>query len=338
MAWIAPFRTETDHERDRQVHDSPRTDAVRRGFRPVLQPHDADLAAQLARVHAVGTTARPAQLRAYAEGRSEGERQGLYRQHRIAGARREGHQGPGRGRCADRCRREEDRADRGEDALYGAQLRQLHARLHPARRRRHQRHRRALRQGRADGGDRQDGNPVAQGQAGRRQASVSHGNRRWRAASYAGGRHRKRAMSYKAILVHCDASPKLAHRLDVAVELAQRHRAHLIGVHVQPPFDIPAFFDGPVPTTDLYGAFEAAAKANQESAIAAFNKAIKGSELSTEWRLARGYPENELAVQGRYADLLILGQTEPDAVTQTPSDLPEAVALSTGRPTLVVPH
>jgi len=145
-------------------------------------------------------------------------------------------------------------------------------------------------------------------------------------------------MSYKAILVHCDASPKLAHRLDVAVELAQRHRAHLIGVHVQPPFDVPAFFDGPVPTTDLYGAFEAAAKANQESAIAAFNKAIKGSELSTEWRLARGYPENELAVQGRYADLLILGQTEPDAVTQTPSDLPEAVALSTGRPTLVVPH
>ena len=44
------------------------------------------------------------------------------------------------------------------------------------------------------------------------------------------------------------------------------------------------------------------------------------------------------AVQARYADLLVLGQTEPDAATQTPSDLPEVVALSTGRPTLVVPH
>jgi nucleotide-binding universal stress UspA family protein len=145
-------------------------------------------------------------------------------------------------------------------------------------------------------------------------------------------------MGYKTILVHCDASPKLGHRLGVAVELAQRHGAHLIGVHVKAPFDVPAFFDGPVPTTDLYGAFEAVAKADQESAVAAFDKAIKGTGLSTEWRVARGYPEDELAVQSRYADLLVLGQTEPDAATQTPSDLPETVALSSGRPTLIVPH
>ena len=145
-------------------------------------------------------------------------------------------------------------------------------------------------------------------------------------------------MTYKTILVHCDASPRLAHRLGVAVELAQRHGAYLVGVYVQPPFDVPAFFDGSMPTDDLYGAYEAAAKADQDTAVAAFNKAIKGTALSTEWRVARGYPENELAVQARYADLLVLGQTEPDAATQTPSDLPEAVALSTGRPTLVVPH
>jgi len=145
-------------------------------------------------------------------------------------------------------------------------------------------------------------------------------------------------MSYRTILVHCDASPKLAHRLGVAVELAQRNGAHLVGVHVQVSFDVPAFFDGTVPTNDLYGAFEAAAKADQESAAAAFNKAIEGTELSSEWRVARGYPEEELAVQARYADLLVVGQTEPDAVTQTPSDLPEAIALSTGRPTLIVPH
>ena len=36
-------------------------------------------------------------------------------------------------------------------------------------------------------------------------------------------------MSYKTILVHCDANPRLSQRLDVAVDLAQRFAAHLVG-------------------------------------------------------------------------------------------------------------
>ena len=42
-------------------------------------------------------------------------------------------------------------------------------------------------------------------------------------------------MNYKTIVVHCDASPKLSQRLEVAVELAQRFSAYLAGVHVQVP-------------------------------------------------------------------------------------------------------
>jgi nucleotide-binding universal stress UspA family protein len=126
--------------------------------------------------------------------------------------------------------------------------------------------------------------------------------------------------------------------LGLAVELARRFGARLVGSYVQQPFDIPAFFDGTMPTADLYASYEAAAKADQEAARAAFDMAAKGSELSTEWRVANGYPENELAIQARYADLLVLGQADPEAESPTPSDLPEAVALSTGRPALVVPH
>ena len=60
-------------------------------------------------------------------------------------------------------------------------------------------------------------------------------------------------MAYKTILVHCDASPKLSQRLDVAVEIAQRHEAHLIGAYVQPYFNAPAFSDGmTMPMDDLF--------------------------------------------------------------------------------------
>src|SRR5262245_60265178 len=159
-----------------------------------------------------------------------------------------------------------------------------------------------------------------------------------RQAAPAAGDQRENTMTYKTILVHCDPSPKLAHRLGVAVDLAVRHGAHLVGCHVEPPFDVPAFSDGTLPTQQLYDAYEEAAKADQDTALAAFNQAVKGSHLSSEWRVARGYAESELAVQARYADLLVLGQTEPESVSQTPADLPESVALSTGRPILVVPH
>ena len=42
-------------------------------------------------------------------------------------------------------------------------------------------------------------------------------------------------------------------------------------------------------------------------------------------------------MQARYADLVVVGQADPEP-TATPSDLPETVALATGRPVLVVPH
>ncbi len=145
-------------------------------------------------------------------------------------------------------------------------------------------------------------------------------------------------MAYKTLLVHCDAAKNVAHRLGVAAEMAERHGAHLVGFHARPPFESPAFFDGGFPMDNLYKSYEASAKADQDAAAAAFEKAIKGRHLSTEWRVVDGYVENELAVQARYADLLVLGQADPDGDLPTPADLPEAVALASGRPALVVPH
>jgi nucleotide-binding universal stress UspA family protein len=145
-------------------------------------------------------------------------------------------------------------------------------------------------------------------------------------------------MGYKTILVHCDADPKVAHRLAIAVELAKRDGAYLVGVHIQEPFDAPAMFDGTVAMDSVFTVFEETAKANLASAKAAFAKAVKGAELSTEWRSEDGYMDARLAVHARYADLTVLGQADPGAPSFTPLNLPEAMALSTGRPVLVVPH
>ena len=107
-------------------------------------------------------------------------------------------------------------------------------------------------------------------------------------------------MSYKTILVHCDANPRLSQRLDVAVDLAQRYAAHLVGAHMQAPMDIPAFSGGvmPMPMYDFFAAYEASAKAEHDTAAAAFTKAIKGTHLPSEWRVAKGYPEERACHSG----------------------------------------
>lgn len=142
-------------------------------------------------------------------------------------------------------------------------------------------------------------------------------------------------MAYKTILVHCDASPSVGRRLAVAVRLAEQHGAQLIGVHVRAPFMTPVFADGSVPSQTLIDAYEATAKTTETRASQAFESAIGPAKPSTEWRVIDGPVEEMLASQARYADLLVLGQTDPD----DPMPIsPESVVLSSGRPALMVPH
>lgn len=145
-------------------------------------------------------------------------------------------------------------------------------------------------------------------------------------------------MGYKTILVHCDADPRVAHRLAIAVDLAKRNDAHLVGVHIQEPFEAPPVFGGNAILGNLFAVFEETAKANLAAAKAAFAKAVNGTELKTEWRSEDGYVDARLPVHARYADLMVLGQSDPGSPSFVPLDLPETMALSTGRPILVVPH
>jgi nucleotide-binding universal stress UspA family protein len=145
-------------------------------------------------------------------------------------------------------------------------------------------------------------------------------------------------MGYQTILVHCDAGKKVSCHLDVAAELAGRFGSVFVGLHAQPPFETPAFAEGAFGMAPIYRAYEEGAKADLAASRTAFNKALKGKHLPTEWRVVDDYPEEALTIAARYADLLVVGQSTPDNDVTTPENLPESVALATGRPVLVVPH
>jgi nucleotide-binding universal stress UspA family protein len=144
-------------------------------------------------------------------------------------------------------------------------------------------------------------------------------------------------MTYKTIVVHCDANKKVSNRLAVATELAARFGSTLVAVHPRPPFELPSFDVG-INSAPLVEAYEKNADADQKTAHAAFDTAIKGSHLPTEWRVIDAFADDALALNARYADLLVVGQTNDEDLDAAPGDLPEAIAISTGRPVLVVPH
>ena len=147
-------------------------------------------------------------------------------------------------------------------------------------------------------------------------------------------------MSYKTILVHVDQSRHAPARIKLAAQLALADNAHLIGAAMS---GISRFvyqnsaigYGAPIVVTDLDFLTERA-----NSALAEFD-AIASSigVLSYEKRLIDDEPDGGLALQARYCDLVVVGQTDPDEPTVSLiSDLPEYLMLHCARPVLIVPH
>jgi nucleotide-binding universal stress UspA family protein len=146
-------------------------------------------------------------------------------------------------------------------------------------------------------------------------------------------------MGYKTILVHCDAGKTTRTRVAIAADLAERFDAHLVGLHVRQRFEAPMFSDATVALDALYQTYEQAVKTEETASSAAFQGALAGKRHSSEWRVVDGYAEDNLMAAARYADLVVVGQREPEPTPEsTPSDLPEKLSLHSERPVLVVPH
>ena len=146
-------------------------------------------------------------------------------------------------------------------------------------------------------------------------------------------------MGYKTILVHCDAGRGTAARLKIALDLGQRFDAHVIGLHVRQAFQAPAFTDAGPAMDSLYKTYETVVKADEAIATAAFREAVGSKGVSSEWRVADGYVDEVVRAEARTADLVIVGQAEPDPLpTATPADLAEDVAMAGECPVLIVPY
>jgi nucleotide-binding universal stress UspA family protein len=151
-------------------------------------------------------------------------------------------------------------------------------------------------------------------------------------------------MGFRDILVALDTARPARGRAELAAALAERFAAHLVGLHTTLPAEAPRqrgyfeYFDRSL-LDPLYREYREKMAAEGEATRRVFEEIAARHGLSTEWRSAAGYPSETTALHGRYVDLIVLGQPDPDdAQAALFRPLPEEVALAVGRPILVVPY
>jgi nucleotide-binding universal stress UspA family protein len=144
-------------------------------------------------------------------------------------------------------------------------------------------------------------------------------------------------MNCKTLLVHLDDSAHSAARLDYALAVAARHDAHLIGLYeVSEELTGPLFRHG----EDIWSAgLNAQRVDNMKRAQARFLAASGRAGLSTEWRAPDGPPVETAILHARHADLVILGQDDPeDASAYVARQFVGDVVMGSGRPAIVLPY
>lgn len=146
-------------------------------------------------------------------------------------------------------------------------------------------------------------------------------------------------MSLKDILVHIDGSRETASTLAAACALAREHDAHLTGLAVDRPPEIPGYASIEIPPSALE-IIQAQRKAAAEKARETFEKAVAAAGITSRsgWSLAKGMPLETLSLRARYTDVVVVSQSNPEHEGGTGDDMIDDLILVCGRPVLVVPY
>ena len=146
-------------------------------------------------------------------------------------------------------------------------------------------------------------------------------------------------MTYKTIAVHTEAGA--ANRVKLALDLARRHDATLIGVAAgmwRPPValigpDLGGF------SADIIESGREQVEVELKSAAGEFRRLTECKDVKTEWRSVADFPHTALCDAANAADLIVLGPLEPYTVgAEYRSANLGDVLIGAGRPLLVVPE
>ncbi len=151
-------------------------------------------------------------------------------------------------------------------------------------------------------------------------------------------------MELKDLLVVLDGLARDDVVLGVALDLAQRHEAHVTGIcplELLYPSNL-SFALGGYPEAlaldEAMRRFEAEALEKARHIEAKFREQLRRNDAQGDWEVVTGLAANDVAHRSRTCDLLVLGQDDPDhPLPPKGRHLIEDALMKSGRPLLVVP-
>jgi nucleotide-binding universal stress UspA family protein len=146
-------------------------------------------------------------------------------------------------------------------------------------------------------------------------------------------------MSYKTILVHVDQSPRAKARIELAARLAGEHGAHLIGAAMTGVSRFIFYGSNVDITRTVLDAQLKILVDNANAALTQFDAIAAGVPgLSFERRVVDDDEAPGLAMQARYADLVVLSQSDPNPpIARIAPDLASYVMLNSACAVLIAP-
>lgn len=144
-------------------------------------------------------------------------------------------------------------------------------------------------------------------------------------------------MDWKTILVHLDNSHRCKIRTRLALDIARRFDAHVVGLYLVCQDLAHHPFDPKEPL--LQRARKEMHRTSLDNARAAFEHAAQLAGVNAEWRAPEGSVHDAATLHGRHVDLIVLGQDDvEDSGAFIARDFVEDVVLASGRPVLLVPR
>jgi nucleotide-binding universal stress UspA family protein len=151
-------------------------------------------------------------------------------------------------------------------------------------------------------------------------------------------------MQLRDLMVVLDGSTRRAAILDVAVSLARRHDARLIGfcpLDLLYPGNLAFALSGypeMIALQDAADQLRAQAEEKARGVEADFRERLRRDGLRGDWEIAGGAAGEAVARRARASDLLLLGQNDPaHPLPMAVRHLPEEALMNCGRPLLIVP-
>ncbi len=146
-------------------------------------------------------------------------------------------------------------------------------------------------------------------------------------------------MAFKSLMVHLDDGAGSAQRMALAVRLASRFGAGLIGVYLVPTAELTPTVAALLPADAVKLRLAESGESQRRAEVLFRESAAAGRVGSVEWRAPAGFAMDAAAAHARCVDLAIIGQPDPDdGESGFARRLAEHVLLDGACPALFVPY